>query len=170
MSVYESDPAFHIKTFLYKIDTPAGKYMVRLEEYIHSTYIIKFYPIKFKKYPNKYNLLSEDHVMQGVVSTSLRIFAEHLEKRSDASLGFIASASIVGSSKEAQANNQRFRIYRQVMENLFGTITFAHFSDEANSAYLMVNKSNSIGEYISEMQNVFIHLYPDMFNLHFSEI
>ena len=77
---------------------------------------------------------------------------------------------IVGNAKEAQANNQRFRIYRQVMENLFSTITFAHFSNEANSAYLMVNKSNNIGEYVSEMQNVFIHLYPDMFNLHFSEI
>lgn len=170
MSTYESNPAFHIKTYLYKIDTPAGKYMVQLEEYIRNTYIVKFYPVKFKKYPNRYSLLSGDRVMQGVVSTSLRIFAEHLQKHPNASLGFIASASIVGRAKEEQANNQRFRIYKQVMENLFGTSTFTHFSDETNSAYLMVNKSNNIKEYISEMQSGFIRLYPDMFNLRFNEI
>lgn len=170
MLIYERDSIFHVKTYLYKIDTPAGKYMVHLEEYIRETYIIKFYPVRFKKYPNRYNMLSGDGVMQGVVSTSLRIFAEQLEKCPNASLGFIASASFVGHVKEEQANNQRFRIYKQVMENLFGTKTFSHFSDEVNSAYLMVNKSNSIGEYVNEMQNVFIRLYPDMFNLHFSEI
>lgn len=160
----------HIKTYLYKIDTPAGKYMVHLEEYIRVTYVIKFYPVRFKKYPNKYHLLSSDNVMQGVVSTSLRIFAQHLAHRPNASLGFIASASIIGSVREEQADNQRFRIYKQVMENLFGTTTFTHFSDMANSAYLMVNKSNKIGEYVNEMQKVFSQLYPDMFNLHFSEM
>lgn len=170
MSVYESDPALHIKTHMYKVDTPAGKYMIHLEEYIRSTFIIKFYPVRFKKYPNKYNLLSGDNVMPGVVSTALRIFANQLAKCPEASLGFIASASMFGRVKEDQANNQRFRIYRQVMQNLFGTATFAHFSDEANSAYLMVNRSNSMGEYINEMQTAFIRLYPDMFNLHFSEI
>src|ERR1700761_9182084 len=154
MSVYENDPAFHIKTYLYKVDTPSGKYMVHLEEYIRATYIIKFYPIKFKKYPNKYNILSGDKVMPGVVSTALRIFAEHLKECPHASLGFFASASIVGKVKEEQANNQRFRIYKQVMENLFGTTTFTHFSDEGNSAYLMVNKTNSVGPYVSEMQNI----------------
>jgi hypothetical protein len=170
MSKYESNPALHIKTYLYKIDTPAGKYMVHLEEYVRDTYIIKFYPIRFKKYPNKFQLLSRDNVMQGVVSTSLLIFIQQLVRRPNASLGFIASASIIGSTKEDQSNNQRFRIYKQVMENLFGTATFAHFSDMANSAYLMVNKANNIGEYVNAMQNVFSQLYPDMFNLHFSEM
>jgi hypothetical protein len=169
MSKYESDPALHIKTYLYKIDTPAGKYMVHLEEYVRDTYIIKFYPIRFKKYPNKFQLLSRDNVMQGVVSTSLQIFIQQLARRPNASLGFIASASIIGAAKEDQSNNQRFRIYKQVMENLFGTATFIHFSDMANSAYLMVNKANDIGEYILAMQSVFSQLYPDMFNLHFSE-
>lgn len=62
---YESNPALHIKTYLYKIDTPAGKYMVCLEEYVRDTFIIKFYPVRFKKYPNKFQLLSHDNVMQG---------------------------------------------------------------------------------------------------------
>jgi hypothetical protein len=170
MSKYESVPALHIKTYFFKIDTPAGKYMVLLEEYVWDTYIIKFYPIRFKKYPNKFQLLSHDNVMQGVVSTCLQIFIQQLVRCPNASLGFIASVSIMGAYKEDQSNNQRFRIYKQVMENLFGSATFVHFSDVVNSAYLMVNKANDIGEYINAMQNVFSQLYPDMFNLHFSEM
>ena len=170
MLIYESDPALHIKTYLYKIETPAGKYMIHLEEYIRDTYVIKFYPTRFKKYPNKFQLFSNDNVMQGVVSTALKIFVQHLARRPNASLGFIASASIIGSAKEDQANNQRFRIYKQVMENLFGSGIFTHFSDMSNSAYLMVNKANDISEYVNVMQGVFSQLYPDMFNLNFSEV
>lgn len=170
MTKYESNPALHIKTDLYKIDTPKGKYMVHLEEYVRDTYIIKFYPVRFKKYPNKFQLLTRDNVMQGVVSASLQIFIQQLQQRPNASLGFIASASIIGPVREEQPNNQRFRIYKQVMENLFGTMTFTHFSDETNSAYLMVNRANNISEYVIAMQEVFSQLYPDMFNLHFSEI
>src|SRR5258708_8399559 len=114
MTKYESDAALHIKTYLYKVDTPAGKYMVHFEEYVRDTYVIKFYPIRFKKYPNKFQLLSRDNVMQGVVSTSLQIFIQQLVRRPNASLGFIASASIIGSVREDQSNNQRFRIYKQV--------------------------------------------------------
>jgi len=115
--------------------------MVHLEEYVRDTCIIKFYPVRFKKYPNKFQLLARDNVMQGVVSTSLQVFIQQLQRRPNASLGFIASASIIGLVKEEQPNNQRFRIYKQVMENLFGTMTFARFSDETNSAYLMVNRA-----------------------------
>jgi len=170
MTKYESNPAFHIKTYLYKIETSAGKYMVHLEEYIRDTYVIKFYPVRFKKYPNKFQILSHDNVMQAVVSTALQIFIQQLVRNPRASLGFIASASIIGSIKEEQPNNQRFRIYKQVMENLFGAITFAHFCDITNSAYLMGNKLNDMNEYVNEMQNVFSHLYPEMFDLHFTEI
>jgi hypothetical protein len=69
MIKYEREPLFHIKTYLYKIDTPAGKYLAHLEEYIRDTFIIKFFPVKFKKYPNRFNILSADKVMQGVVGT-----------------------------------------------------------------------------------------------------
>jgi len=62
MSIYEGNPAMHIKTYLYKIDTPAGKYMVHLEEYIRVTYVIKFYPVRFKKYPNKYHLSEKNRL------------------------------------------------------------------------------------------------------------
>ncbi len=170
MSKYESNPTFHIKTYLYKIETTAGKYLVHLEYYIRDTYVVKFYPVRFKKYPSKFQMLSNDNVMQGVVSTTLQIFIQHLARNPRASLGFIASASIIGSIKEEQPNNQRFRIYKQVMENLFGAVTFAHFCDVPNSAYLMVNKSNDMGEYVNEMQTVFSQLYPEMFNLRFTEL
>jgi hypothetical protein len=152
------------------METPVGKYLVHLEEYIRDTFVVKFYPVRFKKYPGKFQMLSHDNVMQGVVSSSLQIFIQHLVRNPRASLGFIASASIIGSVKEEQSNNQRFRIYKQVMENLFGSITFSHFCDIANSAYLMANKLNNMDEYVNEMQTGFSQLYPEMFNLRFTEM
>jgi hypothetical protein len=71
---YESDPSFHVKTYVYRVPTPAGNYIVHLEEYVRDTYIIKFFPARFKRYDNKFHIISNDRVMQGVLSTALQIF------------------------------------------------------------------------------------------------
>jgi hypothetical protein len=56
------------------------------------------------------------------------------------------------------------------MENLFGAQTFAHFSDVSNSAYLMANRANDMKAYIEQIQQGFSLMYPEMFNLNFSEL
>ena len=167
---YESDPSFHIKTYVYRVVTPAGNYIVHLEEYIRDTYVIKFFPARFKRYDNKFHMVSNDKVMQGVLGTALQIFVGCLKTNNRASLGFVATASILGQFKEARENNQRFRIYKQIMQNFFGLETFTHFVDTSNSAYLMANRVNPIPEFVTEMQQGFSYLYPDMFDLSFTEL
>lgn len=56
------------------------------------------------------------------------------------------------------------------MQNFFGLATFAHLLDPGNSAYLMVNRSNSVRGGVTEMQQGFSDLYPEMFDLSFSEL
>jgi hypothetical protein len=167
---YESDPTFHIKTYVYRVSTPAGNYIIHLEEYIRDTFVIKFFPARFKRYENRFHIVSNDHVMQGVLGSALQIFVYCLQKNNRASLGFVATASILGHFREARENNQRFRIYKQIMQNFFGLETFAHFVDISNSAYLMANKTNQLTGFVAEMQHGFSYLYPDMFDLSFTEL
>jgi hypothetical protein len=168
---YEEDPAFHIKTFIYRTYTSAGKYIIHIEEYQHKVFVIKFYPALYKRYANKYRMISDDHVMQEVVGTSLQILLDFFNKNDGASCGFVATASLIGAFSEFKSNNQRFRIYRQVMQNFFGHETFSHFVDNDNSAYLMVNRSTGdINSFVAEMQVKFSEMYPEMFNLQFKQI
>lgn len=127
-------------------------------------------PARFKRYENRFNIIANDYVMPSVLGTALEIFVNCLKTNNRASLGFVATASILGQFREARENNQRFRIYKQLMQNFFGLETFAHFVDVSNSAYLMANRTNQVLTYIAEMQHGFSYLYPDMFDLSFTEI
>jgi hypothetical protein len=168
---HQDVPSFHLRTFVYRISTKAGKYIINIEEYLYHTYVIKFYPVHFKRYPNRYHMISNDSVIPIVIGSSLQIMITFLQEHDDGSFGFVATESIIGEFRESKSNNQRFRIYKLVMQNFFGHETFAHFTDTTNSAYLMVNKGRkNIPAYISEMQTGFSFLYPDMFNLEFAEV
>ena len=167
---YEINLGFHIKTFVYRVTTTAGNYNIHLEEYIGDTYVIKFFPTRFKRRKNKFQMITSDNVMQGLLGKALQIFLSCLKNNNTASLGFVATASILGQFQEARENNQRFRIYKQVLQNFFGLETFAHFVGISNSAYLMANRTNQIPDFVAKMQQGFSELYPDMFDLSFTEV
>ena len=167
---YEDDPSFHIKTDVYRVKTLAGNYVIHLEQYIWDTLVIKFYPARFKRFDNRFHLISNDNVVQAVIGTALQILVRCLRDNNKASFGFVATNSILDQFYEARENNQRFRVYKQIMQNFFGIETFAHFADVANSAYLMVNRNNKVHEFVTSMQQGFSELYPDMFDLSFIEL
>lgn len=166
----QEDPSFHKKTTFYRIKPVGGPYIIEAEEYINDTFILKYYPSKFKRHPKKYHLITGSNVMNVVMGTGLKIFQEIYQKNPGASFGYVATPSIVNENIELKENNQRFRIYTQTMQNYFGNETFAHFADVANSAYLMVNRNNEIYRYIGEMQVKFSTMYPGIFDLNFSEL
>lgn len=168
---YEIDPAFHIKTYIYRTRTSEGNYVIHVEEYLENIFVLKFYPVRFKRYQNKYHMISNDYVMQDVIGTSLQVLLSMFNTHQNASFGFVATASVIGIFSEAKSNNQRFRIYKQVMQNFFGHETFLHFLDVENSAYLMANKAiKDVNDFIARMQVRFSDLYPDMFGLHFTQM
>jgi len=168
---YEEDPSFHIKTAVYRVKTSIESYIIQVEEYIHDFFIVKFYPVRFKRHPNKFNMLSNDSVLQVVIGTTLRILLMYFQNNTKSSFGFIATPSIIDDFIEDKSNNQRYRIYKQIMQNFFGDETFAHFADIHTSAYLMVNKSHQkIDDLVNKMQQGFSDMYPDIFNLQFAQL
>lgn len=60
----------------------------------------------------------------------------------EASFGFIGSRTVdeISQKVESFINNQRFRIYRQLIPLKFGEKTFAHFAYEQISGYLLINR------------------------------
>lgn len=167
---YESNPCFHVKTISYQIKSNTGRYIINAEEYIKDTYVLKFYPAEYKNHGKKFQLITGSNMVNVVIGTCIQLFKTFYVQNDKASFGFLATPSILGNFQEEKANNQRFRIYKQTMHNYFGNDTFSHFIDVENSAYLMVNRSNDIGSYVFEMQHKFIEMYPEMFNLQFSEL
>jgi len=167
----EEDASFHIKTFIYRVKTSKGNYIMHVEEYINNFYAIKFYPVRFKRHPDKFNIIVKNGALQVVIGTCLRILLEFFLTNPDASFGFIATPTIVEDFIEDKSNNQRYRIYKQVMQNFFGDQTFAHFADIKTSAYLMVNKScHSVTDLVREMQEKFSDMYPEIFDLQFIQV
>ena len=170
ITTHQDLPLFHIRTFVYRIPTKAGKYIIHIEEYLNDTFVIKFYPIHFKRYPNRYHMISDDKVLAIVIGSCLQLMLKFLQDYPEASFGFVATESIIGPFKESKSNNQRFRIYKLIMQNFFGHESFSHFIDVTNSAYLMANKTRkNIAGYVSQMQAGFSYLYQDIFNLEFIE-
>ena len=74
--------------------------------------------------------------------TCVKVIPLLLNDYPDASFGFIGSRTVDELSLKVESfiNNQRFRIYRQLIPLKFGEKTFAHFAYEQISGYLLINR------------------------------
>jgi hypothetical protein len=72
--------------------------------------------------------------------TCVKVIPLLLNDYPEASFGFIGSRTVDEISRKVESfiNNQRFRIYRQLIPLKFGQKTFAHF--EQISGYLLINR------------------------------
>lgn len=75
--------------------------------------------------------------------TCLKVIPLLLKDYPAASFGFIGSRTVDQASQKVEAlnNNQRFRIYRQLIPLKIGEKTFAHFVYEEISGYLLINRN-----------------------------
>jgi len=69
-----------------------------------------------------------------------------LDKHPESSFGFAGARTIdISSGKvENYYNNQRFRVYSEVIARKFGTNTFLHIQYPEISCYLLLNKKSGI--------------------------
>lgn len=124
------------KEHLYTFKGKNGhRYIVVLQEFPFQFIGIKFHLKAHTDSPNKYKLLTRNNDVQGCVRTCIEIMLSLLSKNKKTSYGFIG-ANLVG---ENMNNTKRFKIYRQVMENLFSPLYFTHYSLQQESVYLMLN-------------------------------
>ena len=122
------------------------KYIIRVEA-IGDVFAIKFYTARDKKLDNKYNRIIQAHSY----SQTLRIFLTcanvvPLLLPNYPLASFVINGAQTMDKKsdkiENKVNNQRFRLYKYVAEQLFGNSIFQDYEFPEVSSYLIVNRSS----------------------------
>ena len=84
-----------------------------------------------------------------------------LDDNQFANFGFLGSFSLSADYQESKYMTQRYRIYKQLMLNLFSENSFLHVENQTNSAYLLLNKLNPDPKStLIEIQKMFIQYFP----------
>jgi len=146
-----------IPVSIYHFKSPKTKqwYIVRVEEYPHHFFGVKFYLKADSNNPHKYNRLSGLNEPRSVINTCIAIMLDIEKQNPRASFGFIG-ANIEG---EGLANTKRFRVYRRILTTYFSEEAFFHYQVIEQSAYAMVRRTelesndnliNQISTYFSE--------------------
>lgn len=112
-------------------------YIVRVEEYPHHFYGIKFYLKADALNPHKYSRMTHLNEARPVIRTCIAILLEIAENDLSASFGFIG-ANMEG---EGSAETKRFRVYRRILTSYFSQEKFEHYQIIQQSAYAMVRRT-----------------------------
>lgn len=161
----------HLESYIFKFfsNKSKTKYILKADYHKQNVFAIKFYP-KIYKYldEKKYHRISNKGDVSNVLITCVKVIPVLLEKYPNSSFCFIASPSIDNTSDRVEGYqlNQRFRIYRQLIIQKIGSMTFEHFEFDGVSAYLLVNKSNvNIKLYVSDVSKMFVDTYDDLLTI-----
>lgn len=138
------DSSAHLFSLIYKFFSPATNYFYILTADYHEGdfFAIKFYCKKDSHSDFKYSKIINKGDIGNILITCVNIVPILLKEYPNASFGFIASRSIDETSQKVESyiNNQRFRIYTELILLKFGEKTFAHFSYFQFSGYLLINR------------------------------
>lgn len=137
--------------FIYKFftdeQTKGGKtrYIARAEVY-GECIAVKFYPQSANE-DHRYSVSTNRFTTKGalrVIITCASLIPIMMRKYPDASFVIKASEGIdlQTNTEEPENNNQRFRIYRNVLMKVIGNENFQHSEYPNVSIYLLVNKKN----------------------------
>ena len=140
------DGSAHLFSLIYKFYSPVTKYYYILHADYHKGdfFAIKFYCKKDRHSEFKYSKIINRGDVGNILMTCVKVIPILLKDYPTASFGFIGSRSIdeLSQKVEPYINNQRFRIYSNLIFLKFGEKTFAHFSYVQFSGYLLVNRQN----------------------------
>ncbi|MEZ4827951.1 MAG: hypothetical protein R3C61_16960 [Bacteroidia bacterium] len=144
-----------IRVHTYKFTAQNEPYIFRAEEYQHSVFAVKFYHKSFEDSPQRYNLLTNKGIPSPIFRTCINIMLDIVQKFPTASLGFIGSEL----QAEGRTNTQRYRIYKQLMENFFSPAKFSHHIYPPHSAYLLINRAQEDAEILFKVESLFQEIY-----------
>lgn len=147
----------HIDLWRFKSMKSGKTYLVDVEAYEKHIYGIKFYLKSQAHLQEKYSFQTNDFEPRRIVLSCIYIMKHYYETDIHSSFAFIG-ANNMGEDK---ACTKRFRFYRTIVNTYFGTKTFEHHTDERNSAYLMLRKTeldkNTFS--IKDIENFFRDIY-----------
>jgi len=114
------------------------RYIIRVEEYDHDMFVVKFYLKNHEQSERRYQLLSGFNDVARVIATNIEVMFWLFEKNDISSFGFVGA----NSENEEVAMSKRFKVYSKIMLRCFSPTTFFHKRYSSNSAYLMLNKKH----------------------------
>ena len=134
-------------------------YIVRVEQYPHDFYGIKFYLKADSRSPRKYNRLTGLNEPRPIINTCIAILMDLAEQYPNSSFGFIG-ANCIG---ESERETKRFRVYRRVLTTYFSEEHYLHFQIVEKSAYALVRKTTieTNPNIIREISTYFSDNYTD---------
>lgn len=164
------DASDHLFTLIYKFKSPVTRYayILRAEYHSEDVFALKFYAQKDSKSEYKYAHILNKGDIFNILITCLRSVQVILNDYPTASFGFIGARTIDPISNRAEdfENTQRFRVYSQIVMSTIGDDTFAHFTYESVSGYLLVNRN--AGDFDNKEQlitQMFIRTYENLLDI-----
>jgi hypothetical protein len=139
------DASAHLFTLIYKFRSPITRYAYILHADYHEedVFALKFYAQKDSKDDYKYSRITNKGDVFNILITCLRVVPVILQDYPTASFGFIGSRTIdrASGTVEDYQNTQRFRVYCGIVAGTIGEQTFAHYTYEEVSGYLLINRA-----------------------------
>jgi hypothetical protein len=159
-----SDASDHLYTLIYKFFSPVTKYfyIIRADYHRLDTFAIKFYCKKDRKSQYKYSKIINKGDLGNILITCAKLVPILLEQYPSASFGFAGARTFDKASNKVEniQNNQRFRTYKYLIAQKFGTELFTHFEYSAISSYLLVNKTS--GE-ITNLERDIVKMFSETY-------
>lgn len=163
-----NDGTAHLFTYVYKFFSPVTRYfyIVRAEYHAENVFAIKFYCKKDRGNEYRYSRLTNKGDVANILITCAQVIPTLLIKHPTASFGFVGARTLDKASKKVENynNNQRFRVYKEIIARKFGTLTFEHIEYPEISGYLLVNRRCGVDIAIKELaiKRMFAQTYDNL--------
>lgn len=141
---------------IYHFKTGIEPYIVEVEEYEYHVYAIKFYPKSLSNSPKKYNKVTNKGSVSKIISTCVRIMLDIVNRDPLASLCFKGTET---GNEDSAEETKRFRIYRNVMRNLFSDQKFTHYEYAKESIYLLLSLRNHSPDLLKKIEDHFGQMF-----------
>ena len=168
MKEVENDASDHIYTHLFRFKSTHTtlNYLLRAEYHKGDVFGIKFYAKTHQKSNKKYSLLTNRGYALRILRTCASVVPILLKEYPTASFGFIGSRLLDELRQEIEAPEStiRYRVYEKVVQDLFGSQTFAHYAYPKISGYLLINRRKDIESTKQAIERMFMQNYSEIHN------
>lgn len=164
------DATAHEFTYIYKFYSPITgyKYIIRADYHKEDVFAIKFYAQPHKHSDLKYSKITNRGDVPNILVSCLSLVPILLVNHPNASFGFIGSRTVDKASQrvEGHQNTQRYRIYKELVREKIGKLTFEHVDYQALSGYLLINRSViSLKDKEAAILNMFADTYNNLLDI-----
>lgn len=168
------DDSDHIYRYVYTFHSPVTKlkYVLYADYFTTDAFALKFYAKRDRRLVNKYSRIINRGDTINILLTVGQAIDYLLEEYTNASFAFAGSRSIDPNTNRVEpfSNNQRYRIYKELLIRYVGEDTFEHITYDDVSGYLLLNRLNKeMGKKRKEIENGFRDTYDELLNIEAEE-